>query len=147
MIVNSILEFFLMILSVFLIVLKIKYTWITFLYYYQLILWNDLAMYYKKKCRKSINFIVQLNLYLWKTIWIDNMMKTKRRNLVQKNLKYTLGSFYFVGNKFLDCQLFNDVISLFHLCAPFKKTFGISWEYLYLFENYPQNCHWILMIV
>lgn len=83
----------------------------------------------KKKCIKSINFIVQLNLYLWKTIWIDNMMKTKRRNLVQKNLKYTLGSFYFVGNKFLDCQLFNDVISLFHLCAPFKKTFGISWEY------------------
>lgn len=54
------------------------------------------------------------------------MMKTKRRNLVQKNLKYTLGSFYFVGNKFLDCQLFNDVISLFHLCAPFKKT----WNFL-----------------
>lgn len=62
-----------------------------------------------KKCRKSINFIVQLNLNLWKTIWIDNMIKTKRRNLVQKNLKYTLGSFYFVGNKFLDCQLFNDM--------------------------------------
>lgn len=55
--------------------------------------------------------------------------ENKRRNIVQKNLKYTLGSFYFVGNKFLDCQLFNDVISLFHLCAPFKKTFGISWEY------------------
>lgn len=126
MIVNSILELFLMILSMFLIVLKIKYTWITFLYYHQLILWNDLAMYYKKKCRKSINFIVQLNLNLWNTIWIDNMMKTKRRNLVQKNLKYTLGSFYFVGNKFLDCQLFNDVISLFHLCAPFKKT----WNFL-----------------
>lgn len=115
-----------MILSVFLIVLRIKDTWITFLYYHQLILWNDLAMYYLKKCRKSINFIVQLNLNLWKTIWIDNMMKTKRRNLVQKNLKYTLGSFYFVGNKCLDCQLFNDVISLFHLCAPFKKT----WNFL-----------------
>lgn len=118
-----------MILSVFLIVLKIKDTWITFMYYHQLILWNDLAMYYLKKCRKSINFIVQLNLNLWKTIWIDNMIKTKRRNLVQKNLKYTLGSFYFVGNKFLDCQLFNDMGCYFiiSLVCTLRKDF---WNFL-----------------
>lgn len=83
----------------------------------------------KKKGRKSINFIVQLNLYLWKTIWIDNMMKTKRRNLVQKNLIYTLGSFYFVGNKFLDCQLFNDMGCYFiiSLVCTLQKDF---WNFL-----------------
>lgn len=56
----SILNFFLMILSVFLIVLKIKYTWITFLYY-QLILWNDLAMYYKKKNAENQS----ISLFSW----------------------------------------------------------------------------------
>lgn len=64
MIVNSILEFFLMILSVFLIVLKIKDTWITFLYYHQLILWNDLAMYYKKMQQNQ-----SVSLFSWILIY------------------------------------------------------------------------------